>query len=274
MSSAKKPAIIIVHAAWHTLLVYYPLLNALIEVGYDPYIPHLRSCNTPASPSIGLKEDAAVIRAELQALRSNDPTRKIVLLMHAYGGVVGSEALNPAFGEQELPGGLDDIYLVYVAGFMLHRGVSSTAAYMDPMYPVALQPEGATTIPKDPGSLFFNGLPEDVRQQEAKKIVKHNGKALKDEATFEAWRAVGIGKWDGEHGKEAPEDEQRLRVWYVVLEDDNALPASIQRGFVEAVRREGVLVRATSFKFGHSPFRDERATRALIEVLKEVEEEM
>ena len=273
MTSTANPAVVILHAAWHSLLVYYPLLEALVEGGYDHCIPHLRSCNNPASPSIGLKDDAAVVRRELHAIRTKDPKRRIIMLMHSYGAVVGSEALNPRFGLPELPGGLDDIYLVYLAVFMPSKGNNCESAFNDPTYPIAALPNGAT-IPRDPGHFFFNGLSEDLRKQEAKKIVKQNGKALMDPVTYEAWREVGLGRWNGEHGDEAQEAEQKLRIWFVVFEDDRAIPQHVQRGFVEAVREEGALVREISLKVGHSPFRDEKVVGALMEVLKEVEEEM
>ncbi|KAL9095318.1 MAG: hypothetical protein Q9165_002575 [Trypethelium subeluteriae] len=268
MPSTTKPAIIVVHGAWQTVLVYYPLLEALsANDRYDLYIPHLRSCNSPPSSTTGLADDAAVIRTELTVIRRADPSRKIILLMHSYGGAVGSEALNPNLGGRgEIPGGLDDIYLVYFAAFMIPRGFSCASAYVDPSYRMTLLEDGAT-IPKDPEDLFFNGLPDDVKEQEARKIVKHNARAMMDCVKFEAWRELGLGK--GPQGEEG-----RLRVWYVVFEDDHAIPESVQRRFVQAVRREGVLVRETSLKVGHSPFRDEAAVKALLAVVSEVEEEM
>jgi hypothetical protein len=109
--------------------VYNKIVKALAAIGYPivhPPSPNLTGQDEPYFPSKDLKPDAFAIRSELKRL-VEDEGKPVVVLIHSYGGLVGSEATPEELTWAKrvahgLPGGV--IHLLYFAAFVLSAGQS------------------------------------------------------------------------------------------------------------------------------------------------------
>ena len=103
-------------------------------MSYDPIHPQLPSCsNTDREtfPQVSLVDDALAIRTEL--IRQIEYGGKtVVVVMHSYGGLVGSEAATEDLSyakrqAQGLPGGV--IHLFFYSASLLSEGQSVLSAF-------------------------------------------------------------------------------------------------------------------------------------------------
>ena len=126
--------IVVVQGSFQTPLVYEKLLVGLSSRGYAVNHPELPSCSNPDDPSFPTRtliDDATTIQ---EVVRSQvEQHGKIVLLtMHSYGGLVGSEAIPKELSyshrkSQGLTGGV--IHLFYFSAFLLQEGQSVLSAF-------------------------------------------------------------------------------------------------------------------------------------------------
>lgn len=86
-----KPAIVISHGAWHVPAHYEPMAKPLREAGFKVFIPQHQSVGPTKDPGNALQNDAAALARiiEQNALLRRD----VILFMHSYGGIAGSEAV-------------------------------------------------------------------------------------------------------------------------------------------------------------------------------------
>lgn len=89
--SSQKPAIIIVHGAWSLPSPSYePLKQQLEGLGYECYLPHLRTSGGDEVRGQTWEADVQVILDTAQPLF--DRGREVVIVAHSYGGVPGGAA--------------------------------------------------------------------------------------------------------------------------------------------------------------------------------------
>ena len=133
-TNSEKPTIILVQGSFQLPLVYESLVKGLISSGYPTTIPQLPSCSNTDSPqfaNVSLVDDALAVRHELtRQIEYNGKT--VMVVMHSYGGLVGSEAIPKEFSysarqAQGLPGGV--IHLFYFTAFVLGEGQSVLGAF-------------------------------------------------------------------------------------------------------------------------------------------------
>lgn len=125
----EKPTLVIVQGAFQDPSVYEGLEKILSSQGFPIVHPLLLSCSnveSPKFPSITLIDDALAIRMELVRLVEYEG-KTVVVVMHSYGGLPGSEAIPNHFSYStrqaaDSPGGV--IHLFYVAAFLLYEGQS------------------------------------------------------------------------------------------------------------------------------------------------------
>jgi pimeloyl-ACP methyl ester carboxylesterase len=122
-------AIVIVQGSFHTPLAYQRLTEGLQLQGLETFQPELPSCSDVEDaefPSKTLDDDSAIIKSLIERLVV-DEGRRVFIVMHSYGGLVGSNAIseNLSFKNRRtagLSGGV--FHLFYIAAFLLDEGQS------------------------------------------------------------------------------------------------------------------------------------------------------
>jgi alpha-beta hydrolase superfamily lysophospholipase len=120
-----KPSVLIVHGAWHTPAHYQEVVNHLKQNGFeDTHCPRLPSATEilPLLATANLKGDTAAIHSAIKSLV--DLARNVLVLMHSYGGVVGTNALDSLLAPQRKALGLQGgvIHIIYMAAFVQPAG--------------------------------------------------------------------------------------------------------------------------------------------------------
>lgn len=130
----EPPTIIHVQGSFQIPEVYKKLVDGLVAKGYPTIHPTLPSCSdidSPEFPQRTLIDDALKIRSEL--IRQIEYGGKtVIVVMHSYGGLVGSEAIPEELSYskrqgQGLPGGV--IHLYFYTAFLLEEGQSVISAF-------------------------------------------------------------------------------------------------------------------------------------------------
>ncbi|KAE8417459.1 Alpha/beta hydrolase fold-1 [Aspergillus pseudocaelatus] len=246
-----KPTILLIHGAWHTPAHYEPYTTALRNAGFEVYCPHLPTCNGASPPTATFADDVTLIRQTLHSLITAG--KQILLIMHSYGGCVGTDAaqdfiypvttttsLKTPTEENQKPKGAGIIHLLYLSAYMLPPGSSIQtimdkagvdehlwAQYMD-------DDEFGLTLPRDPGLWFYGGLERETVERCVKGLVRFPVGVLREKTSGDGWR--------------------RCPVTYVRTEKDYAVPGGFQDMMLEEVRGEGVEVRVLGFETCHSVF--------------------
>ena len=102
-SMSRKPAFLFVPAAWHLPAYFGPLITYLSDYGYISLAVTLPSVNS--SPAVtSLQPDVNTVAAALTTLLDNDSD--VIVVMHSYGGMVGTDAVGKAVKELADAGGI------------------------------------------------------------------------------------------------------------------------------------------------------------------------
>ena len=91
MASPIKPTLLIIHGGWHVPRSYHKLTSALRAAGFEVHIPRHLSVNRSRPPNADLGSDTFLIRSYATSLV--EAGRIVAVLMHSYGGQVGTNAL-------------------------------------------------------------------------------------------------------------------------------------------------------------------------------------
>lgn len=237
MSLQVKPAIVLVHGAWHVPKHYSEFIQQLQRAGFDAFCPLLPTCDEKKKFEADLFQDAQVIRDQIMALIEKG--RGIIMLLHSYGGAVGTEAVKGLSDKdcaaRKIPGRI--LHLIYMCAFMLQVGESVGGASLPRPSPdpVATDEATATTHICEPGVPLFYA---DVKAEQAEKMdalrVSHSSKAMVDAVTYPAW--------------------QYTPTTYLKTTQDRVLFPDWQGRQIKAVRDVGISLNVESFKASHSPF--------------------
>ena len=118
-----KPTILLVGGAWHTAEYLKPLATALETASYPTITLALPSVG--ASPSkLDFGDDVALVRSTASDLASEG--KNIVAVLHSFGGIVGTEALQ-GLGRASREGTGVVLGLVYIATMLPKMGDSFEA---------------------------------------------------------------------------------------------------------------------------------------------------
>jgi hypothetical protein len=116
--STNRPTVVLIPDAWHGVEYFDEYRRHLGKLGFPSLSVPLSSIRAnPPHPNI--YGDVADIRSALLSLINMG--KEVILAMHSYGGLPGSEAINGLSKtermEQGMPGGI--ITLLYIAAFLL-----------------------------------------------------------------------------------------------------------------------------------------------------------
>ncbi|KAK7707021.1 hypothetical protein SLS64_007229 [Diaporthe eres] len=239
---SKQPLIVLVPGAWSPPAAYHKLITLLENAPYNftVHSPALAS-NNGAIPPNSFEADVEAVRSAIKPLvtAGND----VVLIMHSYGGVVGSSSIagltKKDRQDKGLPGGIS--HLFYISAYMLAKGQS---AWDIPVQAAGDTPERRTLVEfKDDGTwlptdaisgLYHDLEPED--QEEQKAGIRPHFSALLGKATYEPWRDVPS------------------TYIYRYTEEDVWIPPSFQAICLANVKDAGIHVNVHKFPSGHAAY--------------------
>ena len=215
---ADRPAILLVHGAWHNSACWDKVSAILRARGRTVHTVDLPTVHAAGKAGLNLYDDARAVRDAVEAAG-----RPVVVAGHSYGGVPVTQG---AAGLAEVA------HLVYIAAFVLDQGESLLSA-VGGVQPSWWNVQGDLATPGVPGEspewLFYNDLPAPEARAAAAQLRAQAVQPFRDPVTAVAWRTVPST--------------------YLVTEHDNVFPLEAQLGLAA---RAGSAVRRTGTS--HSPF--------------------
>jgi len=191
--SQLKPHIVIVPGAWQTPCMFETFVTHLGAHGYSTTVVKLPSVDPP-QPLTSIDEDILAVQQTLLPLI--EAGKDVVLVMHSYGSIPGSEAvkgLAKADQEKDEDGGV--ISLVYMAGFLLRKGQTLLDAKAEPTLWNELDSESQLLTVPDPHTTFYNDLPDPPALYLSPYNVpevypKQSPAVFGVKITYEAWKYI------------------------------------------------------------------------------------
>ncbi|KAJ5540982.1 hypothetical protein N7494_006058 [Penicillium frequentans] len=238
--SASKPEVVLIGGAFHNPESYAKFRTILESQGLPVHIPKLTTMNGARPPTADLYTDTAAIRELVTELV--DEGRSLVVLMHSYGGQIGTNALAglgaEARKQQDLSGGV--IQLVYICAHVLSEGQSvfkniensGHADFIPIMFNYA---EDGTCIPVDSKNMVGPGLSDDDLESFIATLGRWNSKAFDQPLEHCAWREIPAS--------------------YIYTLNDSLLPLAYQKAFVQGMEATvgGRRVKTFEIETGHCP---------------------
>ncbi|KAF2502746.1 alpha/beta-hydrolase, partial [Lophium mytilinum] len=205
--SAPKPTIVFVAGAFSNFDGYTPTTSILKQEGYE-VIP-------VTLPSVGANPPHADFSAEVSAIRDAamapmNAGKDVVLVVHSWAGVPGSEAMKGLSKSDRESNGLKGgvVRLVYLTAAVLEVGLNGQSVAEGEPFPwMRLEPDKRVYV-RDPETLMFGDLDPATRKAMAEKLESHSWGSFITETTHAAWREVPST--------------------YLICENDNCLPAFVQ----------------------------------------------
>ncbi|KAL3418116.1 hypothetical protein PVAG01_09831 [Phlyctema vagabunda] len=236
--AASKPTFVLVPGAWHSPDSFGPTTNLLKKAGYPVHGIHLPS--TGASPPHKTNEiDVAHIRSQISDILSAG--KDIVLVMHSYGGTVGSEALTEYV--QEIEKGTQKegqgkvLRLVFCTAFCLPLGGSLGKALGGKPLPWFILNEDETIVsPGTPKEILYNDISDEVAAPLIAQLRPLGYGTYFTEMTVEPWKVIPST--------------------FILCSEDRAIPLFAQEGMIKQAQE----IAPSSFDVvercdaGHSPF--------------------
>ncbi|KAL4917131.1 alpha/beta-hydrolase [Aspergillus aurantiobrunneus] len=271
MVTPSKATILLVHGGWLTPAHYAKFTSQLRSLGHEVHVPRLLSVNGARPPNANLHSDTALIRTYAESLISAG--RRLIVLMHSYGGQVGTNALaglgvealrrekqqqqqdNSSAGVDLGAGSGGIARLIYITAFGLLPGQSMIGMVKEmgdeALIPLAFDfAEDGTVENRDPKNLLVGpGLSDEELEAFVGSMAVWNGKSMYQDIENCAWR-------------------EDIPVSYVCTTNDMTVPLRYQQVMIERMREAGKEVETFELETGHCP----QATKAeeLAEIVHEV----
>lgn len=229
--------VVLCHGAWHVPAHYKDLIDALTTAGFKVHCPPLPTCSGVRPPTASLQDDVSIINNLLTSLVERGET--VLVLMHSYGGVVGTNATDPKLSATErsrnsLSGGI--IGLFYMCAFFLQPGETvqgKSPTCVPDRDPVVVAQDLSCSV-DDPRLLFYNGLEPSAVEENMKLLRSQSVRAFAEPVTETPWKTIPAA--------------------YLYCENDQMLRHDLQRGFVKVAKEKGGIVHEETLKCGHFSF--------------------
>ncbi|PYI11172.1 alpha/beta-hydrolase [Aspergillus sclerotiicarbonarius CBS 121057] len=224
-----KPTIVLVQGSFQTPLVYAKLSTGLRDAGYPAIHPQLPSCSDVDADdftSRTMADDALAITKAIEQLVEEE--KSVVVVMHSYGGIVGSEAIPESLTrksrqEQGKRGGV--IHLFYYSAFVFTRGQSVLGVVGES--PNNNVQDGRSWI-KNGAKALYNDLPAEEAALWESRLIPQSCLVQTTCVTHVAY--------------------EYLPSTYLVCENDQAIPPQYQEMFAALAKAE-----VDRCSAGHSP---------------------
>ncbi|KAM0426476.1 hypothetical protein ACHAPT_008167 [Fusarium lateritium] len=231
---SQKPTLILVPGAWHLPECWHKIVSAMEARDFKCVTVGLptASSNTEAKYA----DDVIAVREAIQAETTQG--RNVVVVVHSFGGSVGSSALKGFTSKPE-----DGVSGRAIGFFMIATGFVPTGiTFLDlfggkpPPIWEADYDKGLATLTAEPRELFYHDLPEEEGKYWVGKLQQHSLKAFTTGADY------AYAGW-----KEVP-------VWYLATTEDRTHPLEVQKMTVQMAKDEGGDVTFREIASSHSPF--------------------
>lgn len=226
-----KPTILLVQGSFQLPEAYGKLVSALRSRGFpvvQPGLPSLSDHDSPDFAKRDLADDSRAIETEAKRLVV-DEGKNVMVVMHSYGGLVGSDAIPENLSLQSrrragLAGGVCRLF--FFTAVILDEGKSVLGTFGEsPNNDV--KPNGRYTM-KETASTIYHDLPPEEARYWASKTIDQSYAVQTTPITRAAYKYIPST--------------------YVVAEDDRALSLQYQEMFAAATGAE-----VKKIKSGHSP---------------------
>jgi pimeloyl-ACP methyl ester carboxylesterase len=162
---------VLVPGAWHLPSAYDLLRGELDALGHPSLAVKLPT--TGPDPRGGLREDAAAVRAAIQAVDG-----PVIVLAHSYGGIPATEAA----------AGLANVqHVIYLAAYVpdVDESMFTIHGIPDPE-----SSEGLFPYNEDPRAQFYGDVPEPLAELAVSRLVDQRVQPWVDRVTRAAWHEV------------------------------------------------------------------------------------
>jgi pimeloyl-ACP methyl ester carboxylesterase len=228
--------ILIISGAWHVPEHYARLSSRLQDAGFNVVCPRLMTNNGASPPNHTLDDDIAQIRN--MVLKELDRGHDVLVLMHSYGGVVGSYAL-AGIDEQATKGKGKVRRMVYMSAFVpleneaLIDGIGGKMASW-----ISHTADGGLAV-SDKIGYFYNDLPPDEQKLWASQCVLH----------------VASAQEEPSHSHKGSMAWKSIPATYIFCRKDAAIPLAGQEYIVNHAEQssDGVVFTREYCDAGHSP---------------------
>ncbi|KAJ4417913.1 hypothetical protein N0V82_005870 [Gnomoniopsis sp. IMI 355080] len=218
--SPLKPVILLVQGSFQLPEAYAKLIAALHTRGFEVVQPRLPSLSDHDSPDFAkrdLTDDSRAIEDE--AKRLVDEGKDVLVFMHSYGGLIGSNAISEDLSLQSrsqsgLSGGV--FCLFYFAAFILDEGQSVLQTFGESPNN-DIKPHVRYTM-KGASNTIYHDLPPDEAEYWASKIINQSYAVQMTPITRTAYKYIPS--------------------IYVVAGDDHAVPLQYQEMFAATAGAE------------------------------------
>lgn len=225
--------VLFIPGAWHNPRCFSKVAKRLEEDGYDTGLVYLPSVG-PIIPHSDFLEDVGEVRKQIEI--AANAGRRVVVVMHSYGGLPGCEAIRGLDWEsrrrENQPGGV--VHLFFCCSFIVPEGKSLISSFGGGDLPwFQVSDDRFLVNPATPRETFYNDMDESDASVAAGELKPHSYQTFHSKITFEAWRHVPST--------------------YLYCLKDNAIPLAVQKWMVEDIAK-GVTIRTEVLNASHSPF--------------------
>ena len=236
MAVSGKPVIIFVPGAGHAPICFSPVMDLLASVRYETAgvaLPSNGSELRGVDPPQNWDQDIAAIRQCV--ITHVDQGKDVVLVVHSYGGSVGSEAMK-GLGEKDRKRGSGHqgavIKLVYLTALALDVGQSAWQTRSDQEIDTSrMKIEGDLCFFTDMENWLYNECSAEQTAELKKQLQSFAMKSFLCPVTHTAWRDIPSV--------------------YLLCENDKSIPLRAQEAFVNAAG----CFEVERCDADHSPFR-------------------
>jgi pimeloyl-ACP methyl ester carboxylesterase len=240
--ATEKPTLLLIGGGWHTPHSYSKLTAQLESAGFDVHVPALPTVDAAQPPKADLYIDSAHVRSVAQELADNG--REFIVLMHSYGGQVGTNALHGLGLEKRKQdgktGGISNLIYMTASASLEGKSMVDTVKHFGhlDLMPMAMDfADDMSCLCRDPKMLLVGetDLPTAEVDEYLATFVRWNGQTMHQPLNTPRapWRDIPVT--------------------YIYTMKDMLLPYDYQKFSVDGMAKEGVEAQIATLETGHCP---------------------
>ncbi|KAJ4319197.1 hypothetical protein N0V84_006479 [Fusarium piperis] len=223
------PTILFTPGAAHDPWAFDLVRSALSKKGFPTSVVTLATVGSP-DPSLGLKDDIAAVRAELQRLI--DAGNEVIVVAHSYGGIPVSNAVDGLKHDGKAgPRNGDVIMILYLTAWAIPVG-SKLLDFAGDELSSHWNIQGDYASAVDPINTFYADVNPALANKAVSLLRTQNVQAILGTSSFAPWT-------------------NGFEVGYIFAENDVAIPLAVQEGMASEFPADSF---TASLPSSHSPF--------------------